>query len=157
MKSFRIDDHIYHNSFDLVVNCGWEEFKDMVQEQAAEKDKHILDKYSKRSGLSLELENKLGDRCLIIYVETFSFKIFEIGILTHELKHLTDYVMERADITDKSEAPCYYLEYILVKCLNALHDEARETNLEATVREGKGEKQGQYDKGKENKNRREKY
>lgn len=125
MQSFKITDEIYHNNFDLIVNCGWEEFKDMVKELAKPEEYEMIKDDDKKFGFFFNPINKDGERCIVIYVQTFSFKILEIGALTHELKHLTDYIMDRCGITDKSEAPCYYLEYIQNKCLEALHDDRR--------------------------------
>lgn len=135
MKIFRLSDRIYHNDFELVVNCGWEEFLDTCREYLQPDHYEEIKALGTKSGLYVMPKNRNGVDTILVYIGHFDFKIVEIATLTHELKHMTDAVMDRVGITDKSEAPCYYLEYLLTMCLEALHDYKREQDEEQNARQ----------------------
>jgi len=118
MRKFIVNDVIYHQSFDFLYDCDHKTFsKYLHKRHGKNKD---WDDNNGAVGKYVRVSDKDGKEWMYLWMNKMTFKISDVGNLVHELKHLTDDVMEQVGIKEDWEPSAYYMEYIFETIMNKI-------------------------------------
>ena len=110
----KINDPIYGQGFNLIVNCSIEQFNKEVDRKT--KQANYLELDSSVDGVVIDVHAKKG-KYSFVYVAEFKWTAESIGVLSHEIYHHCRSVFNHCKITDMEEAFAYYQEMIFTQCL----------------------------------------
>jgi hypothetical protein len=92
MKKYEVSDitePVYKSVVTIIVHCSCEELNTWLAQYRHETEKPVEDAYQDCLGLAFSHKNKDGAQWWVIWVKEFNWTIQCMGVLVHELPHLT--------------------------------------------------------------------
>lgn len=114
---------MYQEDITLVFNCSKREMAGYIKKRFG-----IVGDGPKHSGEFSRCESDKGQVAYLIYIEHFNWKIWEYGLLAHEVMHCVYRVLDDLGmwLTDSSvEAYCYYNQRIYQECIAKIDEKLK--------------------------------